>query len=160
MPVRALLLLWLVCSVVCVAQTPAVCPWFSTGSAAVVLGGPVVVTAKAVNNGEGTCRFTRQGRDQNQSLAITIGKQDTHACPQGGTRLIALGNEAVQCTRALMPNQHRDVVAGRMRDVFFAIELENVATEKAVPVPSANSSDLYAPSMLERVAEQVVGNLY
>ena len=156
MAMRILFLLSLLASTVCLAQTPTVCPWFSTGSAVVVLGGPVLVTAKADSNSEGTCRFTRQ----NQSLEITIGKTDTHPCPQGSARLIALGNEAVECTSANTPNQRMDIIAGRMRDVYFLVEIDNSPSVATAPSSSANPSDQYAPSILERVAEQVVGSLY
>jgi hypothetical protein len=66
----------------------------------------------------------------------------------------------VECTSANTPNQRMDIIAGRMRDVYFVVEIDNSPSVPAAPSSSANPSDQYAPSILERVAEQVVGSLY
>jgi hypothetical protein len=157
---RAVVLISLLSSVACAAQTPAVCPWFSSGSAASVLGGPVVLNSHIENNSEGMCKFTRASGDEKQYLEITIGKADTHLCAQNGTKLIALGNEAVQCKNTSAQGQTQDVIAGRIRKVFFAVSIANIPGAAEAAPPAAHAFDPYAASLLERIAEQVAGSLY
>jgi len=147
-------------SAVCPAQTPLVCPWFSTGSAAGTLGGPVTLSAHVDALSQGSCTFTRQSGSEAATLEIVIGKIDTHACPQGSPKLIALGNEATQCRSTNTQGQSLDVIAGRMRQVYFVVNLTKVpdaATSSALP---EGKRDPYAASLLERATEEVVGNLY
>jgi hypothetical protein len=145
---------------ICVAQPPAVCPWFSTGSAAAVLSGPVTLSAHVESNEQGMCRFSRESDGKIRALEITIGKEDLYLCPKGSTKLIALGNEAVQCKSVNTKGLRIDVIAGRMRNVYFAVSIGNVVDAAAVPSATERPFDLYGASVLERVAEQVVGNLY
>jgi hypothetical protein len=157
---RTLLLILVLSSGVCAAQTPAVCPWFSTGSAENVLSGTVALTLHVEGGLQGMCRFTRTAGSEQQVIEINIGKVDTHACPSGGTKLTALGNEAVQCRDASAGGQPLDVIAGRVRDIYFVVSMGNLPGVATVPTGPAGSRDSYSASVLERVAEQVVGNLY
>ena len=91
-------------------------------------------------------------------LRILVGKVDRHACAPESTQLKALGNEAVQCRRPDEQGHPWDVIAGRMRDVFFVVT-SNVPDVAAMPKADGPPTDPYSASILERVAEQVVGNL-
>lgn len=140
----------------CFAQTTTVCPWFSIGSAATLLGGTVAQDLHIDSNGQGTCRFTR---DQ-QSIEIRIGKVETHACPGGSTRMIGLGNEAVQCKRTNAAGLEENAIAGRVRDIYFVIGFRDPQTSPAASPTSTQYVDTENVSVVARVAEQVVGNLY
>jgi hypothetical protein len=140
------------------AQQPAPCPWFSSGSAQTVLGGPVSFHFQTEENGQGLCEFASQSGRTAKMLRILVGKVDRHACPPESTQLKALGNEAVQCSRPDAQGHPWDVIAGRMRDVFFVVT-SNVSDAAATPKTDGPPTDPYSASILERVAEQVVGNL-
>ena len=91
-------------------------------------------------------------------LRILVGKVDKHVCPPESTQLKALGNEAVQCRRPDAQGHPWDVIAGRMRDVFFVVT-SNIPDAAVMPKADSPPTDPYSASVLERVAEQVVGNL-
>jgi hypothetical protein len=141
-----------------VAQQPSTCPWFSSGSAQVVLGGPVSLHLHMEESGQGLCEFASQSGDP-KMLRILVGKTDKHVCPPESTQLKALGNEAEQCRRADQQGHPWDVIAGRMRDVFFVVTTSNVPDALAIPATEGRPADPYSASILERAAEQVVGNL-
>jgi hypothetical protein len=145
---------------VAMAQQPALCPWLSTGSAATALGGDVVVTAHSENNWQGSCRFTRQTSGSTQAIDIQVSKENSHPCPGGSTRLKALGNEAVECLRLTSAGEHADTLAGRVRDAWFEVTMTGVTEATREPPVNAHPADPYSATMLERIAEQVVGNLY
>ena len=86
----------------CFAQTPAVCPWLSVGSAADALGGPVESDLHIESSSQGTCRFLHGSGTEQESIEITIGKIDTHACPAGSAKLVGFGKEAVECKKRQM----------------------------------------------------------
>ncbi len=139
-------------------QSQTVCPWFTLGSAAWFLGGDVTVIARSSGNWEGSCRFVRTSGVAPATIEILIGKVNTHPCPEASTKVPALGNEAVQCVGA---TDHADTIAGRARDAYFVVSVANVPSaadsEKA---PNAHPGDRFNASLVEQVAEQVVGNLY
>jgi hypothetical protein len=141
-------------------QATASCPWLSKGTAATLLGSDVTVTAHVEGTFAGTCRFVTQSADPIPSIQILVGATDGHPCPQSSTKLKALGNEAVQCRRADSPMQSSDVVAGRIRNVYFVVTMTNVPNATTPEPTDPRLADAYGASPLERVAEQVVGNLY
>jgi hypothetical protein len=143
-----------------VAQTTNLCPWLSSGTAAKILGDNVSLVAHANGNWEGSCHFVRGDQDKSESIDIVIGKVDTNPCPQAGTKLIALGNEAVQCSHPGQASQQVDIISGRMRDVYFTVTMTGVPNATQQLPSDAHLSGPFGASPLERVAEQVVGNLY
>lgn len=157
---RAAVLILVISTAVCAAQTPALCPWFSTGSAETILGGPVALSTHVEGVRQGICRFTRESESGAKSISIVIGKVDTHQCPQGSARLAALGNEAEQCKSQDLQGQRLDVIAGRMRDIYFVVGIGNVPGATTIPPAPARPSGPFSASILERITEQVVGNLY
>ena len=157
---RAALLILMISTAVCAAQAPVVCPWFSTGSAETVLGGTVTLSSHVEGVRQGICRFTRESEGSVRMISIVIGKEDTRGCPQGSASLAALGNEAVQCTSQGARGQRVDVIAGRVRDVYFVVGIGNVPDATTVPAAPARPSNPFSASILERITEQVVGNLY
>ena len=157
---RGILLFSVLSTCICGAQTPAVCPWFSTGSAASVLGGPVTLSAHIESNSQGMCRFAPASGDEKRFLEIAVGKEDSHACPPDSTKMIALGNEAAQCKSTSARGQPLNVIAGRVRNVHFVVRLGAVPNAATIPSETGHPADPYAATTLERVAEQVVGNLF
>src|SRR5580700_10811392 len=113
---RAVLLSLFAVAPVAAAQTPTVCPWLSSGTATNVLGGTPTLIAHLEGNSEGSCRFSRQSAETTEKIEILVGKANTHPCPDGSTKLAALGNEAMQCRQTTSEGQHADVIAGRMRN--------------------------------------------
>jgi hypothetical protein len=150
------LMLW---SGSCVAQAPAVCPWLSTGSAAEALGGAIKTDIHIESNAEGTCRFIRGAGNDQESIEITIGKTDTHACPAGSPKKVGLGNEAVQCKITPTGGPSLEMITGRVRDAYFVVGIRNSHEDPAAS-PAMHRGDTEYPSVLDLVAEQVVGNLY
>jgi len=140
-----------------IGQTQTLCPWFTNGSAERVLGGAVALTAKVDGSFSGSCRFTHQTGDTLRAIEISVGKAETHACPPDAMKLKSLGNEAVQCPASGDGNY---TIAGRIRDVFFVITLTHVPDAIREAPTNARPSDPYHATVLEQVAEQVVGNLY
>lgn len=159
MKVRLVVLLLLCCATAAVGQK-AVCPWFTSGSAVRILGGEVTVTAHSENNWEGSCRLVRGVGDSAQTIEITVSKTKTEPCPAGSVQLKALGNEAVQCRRPEQQIRLAYTIAGRVRDAYFAVTMTNVPQAVQEAPADARPSDNFSASILERVAEQVAGNLY
>ena len=156
MHVRVALFLIVSSCLPAMAQAPVVCPWLSTGSAEVALGGDVTVTAHSEDNWHGECHFTRQTGGPAQTLDIRVSKVKSHPCPDGSAKLTALGNEAVQCS----PSERTDTIAGRVRDAWFDVTITGVPGATRETPSNTRRSDPYGATMLERLAEQVAGNLY
>jgi hypothetical protein len=154
------LLLTIASSTAAIGQTMVVCPWLTSGTAATLLGGDVTVEAHVEGDSVGACRFARKRGDSTASIEILVDPTDTHPCPQDNVQLKSLGNEAVQCRRTTLPAQHFDIVAGRIRNIYFAITLTGVPDATRQEPGDPRLSDAYGASPLERAAEQVVGNLY
>ena len=139
------------------SQTPAVCPWLTTGSAAVALGGEVTIVTQSSGNWDGSCKFEHHSEKVTQTIEILLSRTDSHPCPAGSTTLKALGNSAVQCAHTKPNGDESDTIAGRVRDAYFVVTMTNV---RGAIGEQARSSDPFDASPLERVAEQVVGNLF
>lgn len=146
--------------VACMGQAVTACPWLTSGTAANLLGGDVTVAARVEGPFAGSCSFTRRSGESSPSIEILVGPADTHPCPQGSARLKAIGNEAVQCRRAPSPSQQSDIIAGRIRNVYFVVTLTDVPGATTQEPADPRLADAYGASALERVAEQAVGNLY
>src|ERR1039458_340745 len=157
---RIALLLSLLCAAPAMAQTATLCPWFTTGSAAEALGGDVSLTTNVAGTFDGMCVFTRGSGVSAPTLQIKVGNANTHPCPAVSAKLSALGNEAVQCETMMSNGRRADMIAGRVRDVYFVVTMADVPAATRAPAPDARPTDPYAAPLLERVAEQVAGNLY
>ena len=144
----------------CLAQSPQACPWLSTGSAIEALGGPVGVDSHVDNDRQGTCRFARGTGKEQQSIDVTVGKVDTHPCSAGSAMVIGLGNEAVECKVANSGGTTLEIIAGRVRDIYFLIAMKSPGEREPSSPPARYPGDRDNASVLKRVAEQVVGNLY
>jgi hypothetical protein len=161
---RPIVLLLMIASwTAAMGQAAATCPWLASGTAARLLGGDVTVVARVesrLGTFAGSCRFVRLSGEPSSSVEVLVGSTDTHVCPQGSVKLRALGNEAVQCRLANASAGQSDIVAGRIRDVYFVVTLTNVPGATTQEPADPRLADAYGASPLERVAEQVVGNLY
>ncbi len=158
---RSFVLLFLIaCSTAAVGQEGATCPWLTSGTAAKLLGSDVTVAAQVEGSWAGSCRFMRQRGDSAAAIVSLVGPAVAQPCAQGSTKLKALGNEAVQCQRTAPAAQPSDIIAGRIRNVYFVVTMTNVATATRREPADPRLADAYGASALERAAEQVVGNLY
>ncbi|HEY2468811.1 MAG TPA: hypothetical protein VGI45_13360 [Terracidiphilus sp.] len=153
-------LILLLSSISCFAQNPVVCPWLSTGSAAEALGGVVELDVHIESSSQGMCRFIHGSGTEQKSIEITIGKVDTHACRAGSNKMIGLGNEAVECDLTSAGNLVLNLIAGRVRDAYFVVAIRNPRGTSADSPGTVGHGDPDRAPILERVAEQVVGNLY
>src|ERR1700722_5670733 len=160
MMVRLVMFSAILSAAAAMAQTTAVCPWLATGSAARYLGGDVTGTAHVEGDRLGSCRFVRNTGTPAQTLEVVVSKTDSQPCKEGGTKLPALGNEAVECRRPVAQGLQESMIAGRVRDVYFVITMNGPPGPPPDPHPVSQASELYRPSPLERASEQVVGNLF
>jgi hypothetical protein len=150
----------LFCSASALGQVATACPWVTTGTAERLLGGEVSVTTHVQASMAGSCSFVRQSGNSVASIEILIGPTDTYPCPSDSVKVKALGNEAVECHHGSPSTQRSDQIAGRIRKVFFVVTMINTPGAAQKEAPDPNLSDSYGASPLERLAEQVVGNLY
>lgn len=157
---RAVWLILILSSSGCVAQAPAVCPWLSTGSAAEALGGPVETDLNIENSSQGTCRFTHESGNEQESIEINIGKLDTHPCPADSAKIVGLGNEALECRMTKADGPVLELIAGRVRNIYFVVAIKNPHAKSTANPEAAYRGDPAKVHILELVAEQVVGNLY
>lgn len=141
-------------------QTSPACPWVPSGTAERLLGGEVTVVAHVEGNAAGSCSFVRGSGEDAASIEIRVGPTDTHPCPQDSVKLKALGNEAVQCRHGASPSRQSDQIAGRIRNVFFVVTMTNIRGATTPEPSDPRLADSYGASPIERLAEQVVGNLY
>jgi hypothetical protein len=147
-------------STAAMAQPATVCPWLATGGAARYLGGEVTVTAHVEGDRLGSCRFVRTSGLPAQTIEVVVSKTESMPCKEGGLKLAALGNEAVECSRPIVQGLQESVIAGRVRDVYFVVTMNGAPGSPPNPHPVSQASELYRPSPLQRAAEQVAGNLF
>jgi hypothetical protein len=161
MRVAILLALLVAAAPLAVSQAPQVCPWLATGTAASVLGGDPAMTVHSDSNWEGMCRFSRQVEGKASTIEVRVSKVNGHPCPEGSLKLDALGNEAVQCSLTAANDQETNIIAGRVRDVFFAVCITNVRdVARKLDDPTNPPHDAFGASLLEKVSEQVAGSLF
>jgi hypothetical protein len=133
-------------------QEKPVCPWLTEGAAAATLGAPVT-TAVTLHGDpdhfEGTCTFTTP---QSSVLEIAVTTTPSEpACPTTGLKLPGIGNEATFCH-----TENRDRITSRVRDLSFRTTLS-----LQPPTPQSDPKQQEAHQhQLERIAEQIAGNLF
>jgi hypothetical protein len=144
-------------------QAQAKCPWINEATAVGILGGPVAVTTKISEQGNGVCEFSwQQGavlRQLNVSVNVMtdIPKQfPTYLsqCPPKSTPLRAIGNEAVVCSVRGKGDQYEEKVVGRVRDKAFVVGVSsNVPDDQSMTQETRRKK-------ANLVAEQVAGILF
>jgi hypothetical protein len=137
-----------------IASASPMCPFMTQGSAAKLLGGDVALTVDSTEDRDGSCTFTHQQGALSYTLGIVVHKSATDPCTQHGTPLKAIGNEALECRVDRSPAETIEKVSGRVRDMYFTIDL----TIRG-PIKSAMSVD-FQRDAIEQATEQVTGNLY
>jgi hypothetical protein len=132
------------------------CPWLTAGTAAAILGGPVLSTVKrtSTESPEGSCTFTLSQGAVLSTLEIVVARTPKPVCPTDSPKLTGIGNEATVCRLNHSPTEQRYAIDSRVRDFYLRTTL---TLPNAAPT-SQNPSD--PQQLLERVAEQVAGNLY
>ncbi len=136
-------------------QASPVCPWLTKGSAARLLGGVVSLQTSLTDQPGGSCIFSRAQGVLTYTLRIEIRKEPIAvACAAESTRVIGIGNEAVRCRTARSPSETVEIMASRLRDLFFTVELVTHGPQKLAMSLEAQRD------AVNQAAEQVAGNLY
>ena len=141
-------------------QSTATCPWVALGTAERLLGDTVTAVAQVNPNGAGSCTFSVRGGKSLESIEILVGPTDTRPCPPDSLKLKALGNAAVECRHGSSSSQQSDQIAGHIRNMFFVLTMTNIPGATKQEPSDPRVADSFGASPLERLAEQVVGNLY
>lgn len=156
-----LLGLALLAPTVCHAQ--AKCPWINEATARGILGGPVTLTAKVSDHGDGVCEYSRQQGSVVLQLRISVNimtdipKQFPMVlaqCPPKSAPLRAVGNEAVMCSVREKGDESTEKVVGRVRAQAFVVSVASSGPED----PSMTHQMRREKANL--VAEQVAGILF
>jgi hypothetical protein len=133
-------------------QEKPLCPWLTEGTAAATLGAPVTTAVTLhgdPDRSEGTCTFTAP---QGSVLEIAvIAAPSEPACPANSPKLPGIGNEASFCH-----TDNRDRITSRVRDLSFRTTL---TLQPPAPQPDPKQQEAHQ-QQLERIAEQVAGNLF
>lgn len=139
------------------AQSAAVCPWLTLGTAEKALGGAATAAVQQSSPPEGSCRFALK-EPPNSILQITVSKAQQHTCADAGAPLTGLGNEARQCVQKSSEGKPMDVIEGRIRDLNYVITMTQPALPSHPGPPRADPIPTIPP--IKAVADIVVGNLY
>lgn len=134
------------------SQAQRTCPWLTQGTAAAVLGAPPDLTLKLADP-EGTCTFTLARGATLSTLQIIVTAKPQPLCASGGERLTGLGNEATFCQVHHAAAYDSVVVTGRVRTLYFSTTLVFRGSHAPAGPETPRES-------VQRLAEQVVGNLY
>jgi len=134
------------------ASAAANCPWLTTGSAAMVLGGPATAAVQVSDTGEGACTFTRQ--DSSKSvLKIAVSQKTLESCPADSPKPRGIGNEAALCKARRSSDEVVELVVSRVRNLHFTVSL-------AIPVDASPGAGLTQEDAVKQIAEQVAGSLF
>lgn len=144
------------------SQAQQTCAWLNAATAGGFLEGPVTftVTPTSKSTDDATCEFVRQDGKLVSKLRIevtTVEKpHDTFAsdvahCGKQPAPIIAVGNEAMVCSRKAKDHQTTERIVGRVRDRIFLLDI------------SSNAPDVQRPVLrdkAEKISEQVAGILF
>jgi hypothetical protein len=132
------------------AQAADMCPWFTHGSAARILGGAVVSTIALTGPDEGSCKYTREAGTSKESIEIYVASALPSPCPPGSESAAGIGNEAISCSQKTPSHGMLYQVDSRVRTVHITVLLR---------LSESESQD--APQQeIRQAAEQVAGNLF
>lgn len=139
----------------CLAATTVVsaqqaCPWITSGTVDALLQGAPTLQYTAASSG-GSCKFRLDQNGTITSLNIEISNSRSPSCNGNTEKLTGIGNEASLCS-IVQSNQQTYSVTGRVRATYFSAMLL-----KHDDVPHGIDD---TKQTIERIAEQVVGNLY
>lgn len=142
-------------------RAEAQCPWFTSGTAANVLGGEVTAAISGSGPTEGSCRFAL--RDASTDfIQIHVSAEPLRGCQVGSTPLHGIGNEAQRCVVSREHGMTQEMASGRVRTVYFTVTMSVRGNRKSAK-PSGYGDDSLthiADDPLDRVADEVSGNLY
>jgi len=138
-----------------VQRSPEACPWLNRGTAVRFLGGEVSEVVSVSGALEGTCKFSLKQKPDRR-IDVHVSKTTLDGCPAGSSSLRGIGNEALRCKLAATSELRSEMISGRVRDRFFTVEL-NIGESEG---NSATSSSTDPADPLERIAEQLAGNLF
>lgn len=128
---------------------PAPCPWLTKGTAVAALGGEVTTRIVAPESMKGSCSYSLLTSPA-ASIEVVVDTSPLPACPANATALKGIGNEALRCKIPAKPNE-REMISGRVRNHYFTV------TIRATTHATSNSEE---SDWLQRIAEQVAGNLF
>jgi hypothetical protein len=146
-----------------VCHGQAKCPWINEATARGILGGPVILTVKVSEQGDGFCEYSRQQGDvvhklrSSVDIMTDIRKQfPTYLaqCPPKSAPLRAIGNEAVICSIQGKGDEYAERVVGRVREQAFVVSVSSSAQDD----PTMTQGMRREKTNL--MAEQVAGILF
>jgi hypothetical protein len=135
-----------------VCHGQAKCPWINEATARGILGGPVILTVKVSEQGDGFHKL-RISVD----IMTDIRKQfPTYLaqCPPKSAPLRAIGNEAVICSIQGKGDEYAERVVGRVREQAFVVSVSSSAQDD----PTMTQGMRREKTNL--MAEQVAGILF
>jgi hypothetical protein len=139
------------------AQGQPACPWLTEGTAVATLGGPAFSSVKltgVTDRAEGSCTFMLTKGAVLSTLEIVVTRTPKPACPRDSPKLTGIGNEAIVCRLDRSTTEVRYAIDSRVRDLYLRTSL---VIQGASPTSKSTANQ---QQLLERVAEQVAGNLY
>ncbi|MGA8940062.1 MAG: hypothetical protein WB439_12955 [Acidobacteriaceae bacterium] len=135
------------------AHAQAACPWLTQGTAAAYLQAPVTTFTNLSSSNEGSCLFTLHQDTATSALKITVTTTTQPSCP-AGKPLTAIGTEATLCSAHPARNRTTDTVSGRVRNLYFTIELTIIGKTTPPLTPEQRQS------IVQQAAQEVAGNLF
>jgi len=151
---RILFAIWFALLTAGIVHAQTACKWFTEGSAAALLNGPVTANSTLLPSGEGSCTFSLQKDTTQYSLEISVSNSAHGSCQPESQKLTGIGNEALLCKSSRSPGETVEEVNSRVRTTYFTVSLK-IRGPSASAMSPAKQQDL-----LQQVAEQVAGNLY
>lgn len=111
-----------------------------------------------VSASEGTCEFLRSAHDGSKGsdpddglhLRIVVSHLQPKECA-AGDRLIGVGEDSVRCS-IVVDGRQQEMIRARVRSIYLLVTL---IAGKGIPTNTAQLR-----SIVERVAEEVAGNLF
>ena len=147
---RCILVVLLLLSAAELADAQEACPWLTEGTAAALMGGDVSATMH-VSGGMGTCDFILDRKSGDAvRMDIAVSHRSANECVQG-ERLPGVGQDAFAC-RTNTGGEHREVIRGRVRGMFFLLTLTTTDTRSI--------DEALWSKRLEQAAEAVAGSLF
>jgi hypothetical protein len=143
----------------------AACPWLALGTASGLLGVSASVQVQSAEGRSGSCLFVpTQAKPESDAasprLMVSVTTAAPSPCSGHAKRLSGIGNEAEECWVSERSHAPQEILTGRVRDRWFAVEGTNLPAESVRAGAPQWKGEPVLPTPLEVAAEQVAGNLY
>ena len=118
------------------------------------------MTVKSSGDWDGSCRFEHVRVSRAETIEINGSKMELHPCPGGSKAVPSLVMKRFSVRVGMKTGLDFRHLVGRVRDAYFLVTMINVAAAIREPGPEVRPVDRFEASPLQRVAEQVAGNLF